>query len=209
MNPKQKDNKTIVSKKAFTLIELLVVIAIIGLLSSVVLVSLGHVKKRARDIRGITNLKMICTAIEAYYIDNGHYPIVPFNVTPEGGSCSYTDQSCSEHYGHYRDDPNNDPYGDKIFDVLQPSLIDIVKPYVPNDPAAKYPDNEWSYFYDNYYDKVIPANTPETSECNDQGFQLLGYLEVETAPFGGEPAWGTWPAGPTERGWWRACKGYH
>ena len=193
MNPKQKFDKTIVSKKAFTLVELLVVIAIIGLISSITLVSLNYAKKRARDIRRIANLKMICTALEAYYIDHGYYPYV---------GCSNCSEESPDHYGKYRDFPNDT---DKIFDVLQPYLEDIVQPYVPNDPAARYnlnPGNDWSYFYDNYYDKKCPENTPDTYECSDQAFQLLGYLEVETPPFGW--VWGTWEG----RGWWRACKSY-
>lgn len=62
------------NKQSFTLIELLVVIAIIGLLSTVVLVSLNGVRARARDARRLSDMKTIQTALEAYYNDKGYYP---------------------------------------------------------------------------------------------------------------------------------------
>lgn len=56
-----------VRAQGFTLIELLVVIAIIGLLSSVVLVSLNSARMKARDARRIVDLKQIRLALEMYY----------------------------------------------------------------------------------------------------------------------------------------------
>lgn len=60
--------------KAFTLIELLVVIAVIGLLTSIVLVSLGPARKKARDARRRMDLAQISKAIEMYYDKYGNYP---------------------------------------------------------------------------------------------------------------------------------------
>lgn len=60
--------------KGFTLIELLVVIAIIGLLASVVLVSLNTARGKARDVKRISDLHQIILALEMYYDDNGYYP---------------------------------------------------------------------------------------------------------------------------------------
>ena len=55
------------SKKGFTLVELLVVIAIIGILSSVVLVSLNSARVKARDARRVSDLHQIALALENYY----------------------------------------------------------------------------------------------------------------------------------------------
>jgi type II secretion system protein G len=62
------------SKRSFTIIELLVVIAVIGLLASVVLVSLSGVKAKARDARRIQDLTQLQKAVELYYLTNGQYP---------------------------------------------------------------------------------------------------------------------------------------
>ena len=62
-------------KRSFTLIELLVVIGIIGILSSIVLVSLNSAKARARDAKRKHDLVQFRSALEMYYIDHGSYPL--------------------------------------------------------------------------------------------------------------------------------------
>ncbi|MFH1575644.1 MAG: type II secretion system protein [Candidatus Nealsonbacteria bacterium] len=62
------------SKKGFTLIELLVVIAIIGLLSSIVVVSMQGVRMKARDSARKQDLRAIQTALELYQIRYEKYP---------------------------------------------------------------------------------------------------------------------------------------
>ena len=82
------------SKKGFTLIELLVVISIIGLLSSVVLVSLNTARAKARDSQRIQNLKQLQLALELYKSNNnGKYPIVTGqsgNWVGNSADCSWT-----------------------------------------------------------------------------------------------------------------------
>lgn len=68
----------------FTLIELLVVIAIIGLLSSIVLVSLNSARAKARDARRITDFGQIQTALELFYDSYGRYPITGGEPTWDG-----------------------------------------------------------------------------------------------------------------------------
>ena len=53
-------------EKGFTLIELLVVIAIIGILATIVLVSLNTARKKARDVRRVSDLRQMALALEMY-----------------------------------------------------------------------------------------------------------------------------------------------
>jgi len=57
-------------KEGFTLIELLVIIAIIGLLASIVLVSVGPSRKKARDARRESDIRQINLAMEMCYDDS-------------------------------------------------------------------------------------------------------------------------------------------
>lgn len=59
-----------IRERGFTLIELLVVIAIIGVLSGIVLVSLGGVRASARDASRQANIHSINQALELYYNTN-------------------------------------------------------------------------------------------------------------------------------------------
>lgn len=69
------------TQKGFTLIELLVVVAIIGMLASVVVVSLNSARAKARDAKRISDMKAVQNAIEMYYSDNGQYPDLSGTVT--------------------------------------------------------------------------------------------------------------------------------
>ncbi len=61
-------------EKGFTLIELLVVIAIIGILATIVLVSLNTAREKSRDVRRISDLRQVALALEMYYDDESGYP---------------------------------------------------------------------------------------------------------------------------------------
>lgn len=61
-------------RRGFTLIELLVVITIIGILSTMVLVSLGGARTKARDARRESDIRQIVLAMELAYSDDERYP---------------------------------------------------------------------------------------------------------------------------------------
>jgi len=63
------------NKKGFTLIELLIVIAIIGILSSIAVVSVGNVRRFARDSKRLADIRQIQTALEMYFNENNAYPL--------------------------------------------------------------------------------------------------------------------------------------
>ncbi len=98
-------------KKGFTLIELLVVIAIIGILASIVMVSLNSARAKARDVKRVGDMRQVQLALESYYDDTLAYPggdgaatcstmaaelgalvpayIAALPVDPGGGSAAY------------------------------------------------------------------------------------------------------------------------
>lgn len=110
-------------QKGFTLVELLVVIAIIGLLFSVVLVSLNSARKKARDARRLSDLSQISNALELYYDKYSYYP--------DSGSAWRSE--CSV-WGNLA--PNN----------VIPGLTEFLATF-PSDPAMDKANSKCCYLY--------------------------------------------------------------
>lgn len=61
-------------KSGFTLIELLVVIVIIGILVSFAVIGLNSTRIKSGDVRRVSDMKQIQTALEYFYSENNRYP---------------------------------------------------------------------------------------------------------------------------------------
>ncbi len=68
--------------RGFTLIELLVVIALIGILASIILVSLSSAQAKGRDAKRIADIRTIQLSLEQYYSDNLSYPLQLSTLVP-------------------------------------------------------------------------------------------------------------------------------
>lgn len=84
-------------ERGFTLIELLVVIAIIGILATIVLVSLSGARTSARNARRVSDLRQIQLGMEAYWDANNQYAttqaqletVMRFPKDPSGTTGAY------------------------------------------------------------------------------------------------------------------------
>jgi len=80
-------------KNAFTLIELLVVIAVIGILATIVAVSVNNARTKARDARRKVDIVQLQKALELYYDANGSYPASGGATSPNIGWSNSNDAS--------------------------------------------------------------------------------------------------------------------
>src|SRR3989442_13861767 len=60
--------------RGFTLIELLIVVAILGIIAAIAIPNLLNALDKGKQKRTMSDMRTICTAIEAYATDNSLYP---------------------------------------------------------------------------------------------------------------------------------------
>lgn len=132
------------NRRGFTLIELLVVIAIIGLLSSIILSSLGTARARARDAQRRSDIVQIRTALEQYFLATGRYPYEDgFDTSMGSGAALPTGSDWSHTSG--------------IYTALVPTYLK----YLPIDPT-----NSGNYYYNYEPNSAGQGNcTTSTSVC--------------------------------------------
>jgi prepilin-type N-terminal cleavage/methylation domain-containing protein len=71
--------------QAFTLIELLTVIAIIAVLAGLLFPAFQSAMRKGETAQAQTDIKMIESAIQAYHLQYGLYPVVPLSNNDNGG----------------------------------------------------------------------------------------------------------------------------
>jgi len=77
----KNNHKQAKSSKGFTLVELLIVITVIGVLASIVLVSISGAQSRARDSRIQTSMSQIRSFAQTESFPDGYYTDVCTNIT--------------------------------------------------------------------------------------------------------------------------------
>ena len=89
-----KTNRKYGSRGGFTLIELLVVIAIIGILASIILVSLNSARKKGSDTRVIADVQQIRDALETGYNGSAYPDLTNTGVTAATSNTQNTSYTC-------------------------------------------------------------------------------------------------------------------
>ena len=89
-------------KNAFTLTELIVVIAIITILSGLLMPALGRARAKARQVKCVSTIASLETALAMYATDYGLYP-----PSAEGGGATSDQHNGNSHDAAFDGSPNN------------------------------------------------------------------------------------------------------
>lgn len=134
--------------KAFTLVELLVVIAILGILASIILVSLGGARANARDVKRVAEAKEVANLLEAYYLDKGNYPVYTDTSDPASNWAYMLQELQSSGYLTANQDIKENKLSwikNIIGETVQALAAVVVEPII-KDPL--YPDRKYEYMSD-------------------------------------------------------------
>lgn len=123
----------------FTLVELLVVISVIGLLASVILISLNSARAKARDSRRKADLTQISKALELYYDTYGGYPTSAWNDSNPFAGYNVYDSLCQQaNFAQFMPDCPNDPQYPNVgcYNAEYAYMSDSFR--APGTPGKKY-----------------------------------------------------------------------
>lgn len=147
------------TKKGFTLLEMLVVIAIIGLLASIMMLSVSRARQKARDVRRLGDTEQLQKLLELYAHD--HQEDAPFEY-PSGGNAI-----CSVHEG------DNDICWVSNAGSWIPSLIlEGYATVLPQDPRGFPGWEPYRYLRSKKYGYILSFKMEVVSqqdECHLQG----------------------------------------
>ncbi len=107
-------------KQSFTLIELLVVLAIITLLISVIVVSTGPSREKAKDARRQADIREIMNAMGMCYSDDGQYPDIAVDASSMVTNTSIA-SGVKTYLSPFPKDPNGVNYYGKANAVTPPA----------------------------------------------------------------------------------------
>lgn len=175
--------------KGFTLVEIMVVVAIIGILSTLIVISLDTTKMTARNTRRLADIKQLQIALKMYYADNGFYPTaitggaslarngvnyllrVPQNPLP------YNDNGCTNPDYQYKQLEGGQRYsltfclGDKTDDLSAGSktatangILDCPTGYIAVPGSATFETNDFCVM--KYEAKCAKVSSPDTGETS-------------------------------------------
>lgn len=68
------------SRKGFTLVEIMIVVGVIGLLAAIAIPSFAKARRTSRNMRFVSDLRLVCDAFAMYSMQTGRYP--PDTVPP-------------------------------------------------------------------------------------------------------------------------------
>lgn len=125
--------------KAFTLIELLIVVAIIAILAAIAVPNFLEAQVRAKSARAKSDLRMLATGIESYYVDWSRYPPDGDDISPPNFAIFPRMVVLSTPVAYITnipEDPFHDPTGtDPILNILFPG--DPPFPYIYNTYGSR------------------------------------------------------------------------
>ena len=161
----------------FTLIELLVVVAILGILSTLLIISLNGAKAKARDTKRLHDFHQLNLALEMYYDDYNDYP------RPGSGGPGGTGKlvSTAEYYVCW---PVNG-WDSELGVALQEYMPTMPYPPSAPDPDASnciWPPGLYLHYFYFSYEGGDAISCPDRMGCIEftgaGGYWLLTSLEV-------------------------------